>query len=114
MNLLKWLPALVWVIIICWLSFSSLERVEVPNLLGVDKFAHIIMYSVLGGFIYLPLKKKQKQYLYFMLLAVIFGGLTEFIQHYCVTNRHGDIGDFTANCIGLFIAYGIKKRLQKT
>ncbi|MBL4709636.1 MAG: VanZ family protein [Flavobacteriales bacterium] len=114
MKLLKWIPALMWVSIICWLSFSSLENVRVPNFFSADKVAHVIMYFILGAFLYFPLRRNRRHYFLMMFFALIFASLTEFIQHFLVVNRSGELGDFLANFLGLLLALVIGKRLQKT
>lgn len=72
------------------------------------------MYGILGLFIHLPLQNKERQWRVFIGLAIVFAAATEFIQHFFVTNRSGEFGDFIANCIGLSFAVLMKKLLLKT
>jgi len=111
---MKWLPALVWIVVICCLSFGSLESLQVPKFFSADKLAHIFMYFVLGMFLYIPLKENAERYLFFMALAVVLAILTELVQHFWITNRFGELGDFLANCVGLLLALKLKTKLQKT
>ncbi len=113
-NLLKWIPLLVWVITICYLSFSSLENVKLPQFSAADKVAHLGMYAVLVYFLSLPLKGKINAFSIGVVLAIAFSASTELIQHLWVTNRFGDPFDFLANVLGIFIAYFLLRKRIKT
>ncbi|MEX2380598.1 MAG: VanZ family protein [Vicingaceae bacterium] len=113
-NWLKWIPLLVWVIAICYLSFSSLEHVNLPQFSAADKIAHWGMYAVLVYFLSIPLKGKTNAFAIGVVTAIVFSAFTELIQHFWVINRFGDPFDFLANVLGIFSAYFFLRKRIKT
>ncbi|MCB0803022.1 MAG: VanZ family protein [Bacteroidetes bacterium] len=109
-----WLPLLVWVAIICFLSFSSLENFKSPQFLMADKIAHIGMYFILELLLILPLKENLTRFKIATLFVVLFSLSTELIQEFFIKNRTGEFGDFIANLIGLSIAYLLIRKRIKT
>ena len=101
MKLLRWVPIVLWVLIICWLSFTPLTELKIKPPIGADKFAHIGMYGVLG-LISLWTGKKRLVQILLLSFCFILAGMTEVIQLYFVENRTGDVFDFLANSIGIF------------
>ena len=112
LSILRWMPAVVWSIIICWLSFTALDKLAIPSFSGADKVGHIGMYFILSYFIYFGSKPNFKRFQLIILVAVLLAIATELIQHYYVINRVGDTYDFIANFIGISIIYVWKKRTQ--
>lgn len=104
---------LVWVVAICFLSFSPLQNVPLPNFFSADKLAHIMMYFILVCLINFASLNLRNWHIG-LLFAVLFSMLTELIQHYFVVNRFGEFADFFANFIGISIGYFIFKRRIKT
>lgn len=113
-NWLKWIPLLIWVIAICYLSFSSLENVKLPQFSAADKIAHLGMYAVLVYFLSIPLKGQVNAFSIGVVGAIAFSAITELIQHFWVINRFGDPFDFLANVLGIFIAYILLRKRIKT
>lgn len=113
-NWFKWIPLLIWVVAICYLSFSSLENVKLPQFSAADKVAHILMYGVLVYFLSIPLNGKINAFSIGVALAIAFSASTELIQHLWITNRFGDPLDFLANVIGIFSAYYFLRNKIKT
>ena len=96
-KLISWLPLIVWIIAICFLSFSPLDNVKLPDFSAFDKLAHFGMYALFIG----------------VILEIVFSAFTELIQHFWVSNRFGDAFDFMANVLGIFVAYFfLKKRIK--
>lgn len=114
LNWLKWIPLLIWVFAICYLSFSSLENIELPQFSAADKVAHFGMYAVLVYFLSIPLKGKINAFSFGVAMAIAFSASTELIQHLWVTNRFGDPFDFLANVLGIFAAYYLLRNRIKT
>jgi VanZ family protein len=112
--MLKWLPVSAWVIAICFMSFTPLEKVSLPQFHAADKLAHVGMYALLEWLIYVPTRNSFNQFKLVSGLAVIFSAFTELIQHYFILNRYGEWGDFIANCLGLLCLFIVlKKRFAK-
>jgi len=114
MLLIRWLPVFLWLVIICFLSFSSLEEVALPSFFGWDKLGHFGMYFLLEFLILFALDFRKKGILLWSLLALTFSVLTEGIQHFLIDNRYGELSDFLANSIGiLFACILFRKRIKK-
>lgn len=107
------MPVFIWVVVICFLSFTSLDKLPLPSFLWWDKLAHFGMYFVLEFLILYAIKFQKKNLLLGSLLALSFSLSTELIQHFIIDNRHGEITDFAANSLGIFIAFLlIRKRIK--
>ena len=113
MNRFRWVPIFTWVLIICWLSFSALDKLAISPPLGADKLAHMAMYAILGSLVIWTTSVRKWRYLLFM-FAFVLAGATEVIQDLFVLNRTGDVYDFIANCLGFFIVLFLLKRFKKT
>ncbi|MFT6165396.1 MAG: VanZ family protein [Vicingaceae bacterium] len=113
MKRLRWVPIFIWVLIICWLSFSALEELTIKPPVGADKLAHIVLYAILGSLIAWTTSLTKLRFRLFM-FAFAFAGVTEAIQHLFVQNRTGDLFDFIANCVGLFLVLYLLKQFKKT
>ena len=100
MKFLRWVPISLWVLIICWLSFTPLTELKIKPPIGADKLAHIVMFGVLGLIGFWTSKKKQAQVL-LLLFCFILAGMTEVVQMQFIENRVGDMFDFLANSIGI-------------
>lgn len=112
-KLLKWLPLIAWIVAICFLSFSPLDNVQIPNFSGFDKLAHFGMYALLVYFLSVPLKGQLNAFSIGVVLAIAFSAFTELVQHFWISNRFGDAFDFMANVLGIFVAYFfLKKRIK--
>ena len=107
---LRWLPVFIWVIVICFLSFTSLDELPFPSFIGWDKLAHFGMYFILEFLLLYAIGFKKKQLVLVSSFAVFFSAITELIQHFLVLNRHGEIADFAANSFGIFFAYVIIRK----
>lgn len=85
---------LILAIIIATLSLTPLEKL--PEVAGSDKTHHLVAYFALAC----PLAiAKPKNWVVYMVVMVLFGGMIELIQPYI--NRYGEWLDFLANVTGL-------------
>lgn len=113
MKRFDWVPFIIWVLIICWLSFSPLDKLTIKPPIGADKLAHVGMYAALGGLLIWATSLYKHRFIFLMIAFLLAGG-TEVIQHLFILNRTGDLFDFIANCIGLSLALIFWKRFKKT
>jgi len=99
-----WIPAILWAIIIFYLSsIPNLEATSDPtgNFL-TRKAAHIVEYGALAIFIYLPTKNFSVS----ALLSTLYGATDEFHQNFVPTREFhfSDIGfDFLGSLVGVAI-----------
>jgi VanZ family protein len=80
------------------------------NLFSPDKIAHIFIFT---PFSYLFLDflllrknakfKKRKYYIFVLLCGIIYAGFTELLQLFVIVGRSGNIYDFLADLIGVFL-----------
>ncbi len=101
--------AIALTILIAYLSFTSkqIPEIEIGN---IDKYAHIIFYTILSfsWFLALSIKNTSKYKSLLIGFCVLFYGIIiEVIQENYTTNREGDIYDVIANAIGILIGFGI-------
>lgn len=124
--MIRQLPWLFWAFAICILSLIPGD--QLPNfqfdLISIDTFAHLVMYSVLAFlqlFGFRPREKENKMnqskfrlYGWVILIGISFGLVIELIQGNYIYRRYFDIYDLWANFFGtifgavLFSLIGIK------
>ena len=109
-KFLNWLPIVLWVVVICYLSFSSLEELPIPSFFSADKLAHFGLYFVLEFLFLLPLKTNWLGFKIATFCAIVFSIATELIQHFFILNRYGEIADFLANLLGILVAFFYLRR----
>ena len=87
-------------IVIAFLSLYPLPKL--PEVPGTDKTHHLIAYFFLA----LPSGlKKPNNWVLYIFLFIIFGGIIEIIQPY--VNRYCELLDFFANTMGIFFGFFI-------
>ena len=100
MTLPRWLPPLAWAALI--LVASSIPQGHLPDVRGVDKFAHLCMYAVLGFLTARAASPGTRPWRLFTLVLVgisVFGALDEWHQQF-VPGRSADPRDWIADTIG--------------
>lgn len=103
----KYIPALLWALLILFLSGFPGNKIPVVSFKFTDKIAHFIMYAVLS--VLLLFGKTNNKSLSFnvnvlvILICVCYGGFMEFLQNTIFINRSGNWYDFLANTIGVFL-----------
>ncbi|TVQ04263.1 MAG: VanZ family protein [Balneolaceae bacterium] len=118
------LPVIAWTIIIFFIiaipgsSIPDSSLFQIPHF---DKIIHSGIFFVLGlfsvyGFIKQGDTNILKSYAYTsaVIFCVIYGGLTEVIQHFFIAERFGEIADFIANIIGSVAGVAVFYYLAKT
>ena len=67
---------------------------------GIDKLHHFLAFAALT---YPLTVASQRYWLPIIIFGLLFGASIEIIQPYL--NRFGDIGDFTADAVGVLIGF---------
>lgn len=118
MNLKPYIPALIWLVVITWLSVNSGMPMPKFNLFSADKLFHAAAYAMLTGLLLwgryktgpLPVPRAQ-QFLIF-LAATGYGAFMEWIQGAFFLNRSFEYDDMIANTSGVFLVIMIFRAIQ--
>ncbi len=98
---------------------------DVPSIgwaqkLHIDKAVHFFLFGMLFLLVVLPilkssfsLKAKKQYFIAIAVSIIVWGILTELIQHYFVAGRTFDIGDWIADTIGVLASVWGSLRLKK-
>ncbi len=120
---IRFLPAIIWFLILCFLFFLPGE--EVPTIgwmerLHLDKVVHFGLFVILIVLAFWPVVRsentkafKLKWLFALAILAIAYGIITEFIQHYFIPGRSFDIWDWVADSCGVMAAVYIVRRFLK-
>jgi hypothetical protein len=113
MLLKKFIPAILWLLIITFLFClpgSAIPEVGFLEDIGFDKFVHFTLFFVLIFLMQKPFYKNEhafvlNRFLQFSLAAIMYGIAIEFIQKFWVPNRSFDAGDIAADAVGSIAGY---------
>ena len=114
-TFLAWAPAIVWAGIIYFLSSQSALPHVGPNFPGADKLNHFAAYTLLAGFLLLPLWRAHrlplpKTVMLVIIIASVYG-ITDEVHQAFVPHRTCDLWDWVADTLGgvfaasLLVAY---------
>ncbi len=107
----KYLPALIWLIIITFLSTQGGVSVPDFKLIQMDKLGHATAYALLvwlllfGWYRLGPNRVEWTVGLSVFLAASGYGVLMEFVQYSWFPNRHFEVDDMLANALGAATAW---------
>lgn len=119
----QFIPAILWFLLLCVLVFmpgSDVPSIGWAQQLHIDKIVHFFLFGMLFLLTALPILKSsfsvrsKKQYLFSIAIsAILWGILTEIIQHYFVAGRTFDIGDWIADTIGILTGVWVATKLKR-
>lgn len=109
-----YIPALLWIIIITYLSAFPGPQIDLSfNLLAPDKASHFAAYGLLSVLIGWGFFKRQednkkkalpvKTFIVIVLFGSFYGVLMELMQYLFLPNRYFEYGDMLANLLGSFL-----------
>jgi VanZ family protein len=103
-RFLHWLPALIWVGFIFYLSSLEYPPSPGPQFALKDKFGHWGLYCVLGWLAALALRRAHnlslpKTFVLAILIGSAYGASDEFHQRF-VPHRSCDVMDWVADTLG--------------
>ncbi|HAD12713.1 MAG TPA: hypothetical protein DCF33_09780 [Saprospirales bacterium] len=113
-----YLPALIWLGIVTWLSINSGMPMPKFNLFSADKLFHAAAYALLTALILWgriksgPLPIPGSQQMLIFILATGYGAFMEWIQGTFFPNRSFEYDDMLANTAGAFLAIIIFRLLK--
>lgn len=118
-SLRHFIPAFLWALVIFVIisvpagSIPSTEKLNIPH---VDKIVHFFIFALLGAFtLWGFLKKKHSRargIAISLFICILYGIGTEYLQHCCLDDRHGNLYDVAANSFGT--VFGVLLMLTNT
>lgn len=117
--ILRWLPALLWGIVIFVLSLMPGGNAD-KMMFGIphfDKIGHFGMYAVWAFLVFSALSGKRLRFAFFFTLVLcgLSGVLLEFGQYYLASGRSFEVADMVANALGAIagLLVGWKRRQMR-
>ena len=102
-NLLRWIPALIVMGVIFYLSSQPhLNRLDPLGLLTWDKAVHMFAYFVLSACLWYPLLRTKTPELNTFAVSFLYGASDEYHQSF-VHGRSCDAADLLADAVGTIV-----------
>lgn len=102
---IKYIPALIWLVIITALSTGPGIPLPEVRLITTDKLGHAAAYAVLCWLILRALKDAGVlQILFAVLFCAGYGALMEWVQGTFYPNRYFEYFDMLANTVGAVLS----------
>lgn len=111
--------AALWALVIfalCATPGQFIPSAHWLDLLSFDKLVHATMFFVLSSLVIIAAARHNKTKGVMIMgigLCILYGGLLEYMQATCFSNRSADWLDFIANSFGCLVALGFSKKLQR-
>ena len=110
--ILRYPLSIAIILLVTFLSFFKPPSTDLDNVPGIDKLVHTGMYFVMASFLWWEFYKGQKNthapiwhaWVGAFLCPLLYGGIVELLQEYCIEHRGGEWLDFAANSAGVIIA----------
>lgn len=107
----KYPISLLILLTVIYLSFFKPPSMEIGQIPGMDKLAHLCMYGGFSGVLWLEFLRNHRRsmirwhaWVGAVLCPILMSGVIELLQQYCTTYRGGDWLDFLANTTGVTLA----------
>lgn len=115
-DIQSYIKLVVWVFVIAYLCFSTGSKFDNLNidtiipawlLPHMDKLVHFTMFFCLA-FLIRSLRWQDtidnRLFVVYLIIAVFYAALTEFVQYYYIPSRSGDILDFGSDVLGMSLS----------
>jgi VanZ family protein len=106
------IPALIWLVIVTWLSVIPNLQLPPMEFVASDKVGHTAAYFLLCFLCLWGLSRRnpgrspdKKQALYVMLFCAGYGVLMEFVQYFFIPGRYCEFYDMVANALGAVLGW---------
>jgi len=119
-NAKRLLPAIVWaafIFVLCSIPGKDIPAAGWMDIISLDKWVHFGVFAVLMWLTLRAVRAHYRQEHFaldgrwiWLLLVVLYGGLTEGYQHWMLEDRYADLYDFVANTAGAIAAWWIYER----
>ncbi len=109
----RYLPALVWILTITYLSTNPGVSLPKFSLISADKLAHAVVYGILVALLWFGRRRRNDLGKYWgvavFLGAAAYGALMEYIQATYFPSRSFEFDDMIANAVGAAAGWAIGK-----
>ncbi len=119
----QFIPAILWFVflsVLVYLPGSDVPSISWAERIHADKIAHFCLFGMLFILIALPFLKsyytaatKKKYIILIGVLIILYGMITEIIQHYFIAGRTFDFWDWVADTTGVCVAWFVLGYLKK-
>lgn len=109
-----WWKSIVWSSLILYGTLTPTDKLPETNLMNFE-FADLVVHALIFMVLYILLSwelgivyrfpEHRKKSLVFATCVIMFGLILEFIQHFFIRTRNGNVFDFLANSFGVVLAY---------
>ncbi|MBN9351067.1 MAG: VanZ family protein [Chitinophagaceae bacterium] len=117
------IPAILWFIflsVLVYMPGSDVPSIGWAERVHADKVVHFILFGVLFVLISIPVLRsglekgqKRKWLLITAAFIIVYGFITEVIQHYFIPGRTFDLLDWAADSAGVIAGFFFVKYLKK-
>ncbi|HKR06873.1 MAG TPA: VanZ family protein [Bacteroidia bacterium] len=110
----------ILILILCVLPGSAIPHYRWTDLLSIDKIIHAFLFIILTLLLIRGFKRQTRfsflnvhTLTLIFLFSVIYGGLLELMQNYCLADRTGSWFDLIANVTGCILGIIINNYLKR-
>lgn len=106
--------AAMWTILTLYLSLISAReasKFNVWDIIGIDKVAHLVFYSIFAFLWSMALHQKNVGRNFVLIFSISFGVLMEIFQLYLFNGRSFELFDILANIAGSVTGVALFKKL---
>jgi hypothetical protein len=103
------------IFILCATPGQYIPSASWLELLSFDKLVHATLFFIFASLLFITAIKYQRTKIFVLacfLLSVCYGGLLEWMQATCFSNRSADWKDMAANTFGCIMALLFFKKLK--
>jgi VanZ family protein len=110
MHWKPFVPAMIWLAIITWLSVTPGVQMPKFNLISADKLAHAAAYGLLAGLLIRAVRRARQRAISragmwgIFGFSTAYGALMEWVQGTFFPGRFFEYDDMLANAAGAFLA----------
>lgn len=114
------IPAIIWGLVIFVVismppsAVPPTDKLRIPH---IDKIIHFAIFFIFGALLVYGFIKTYRQKIMFlfisMVIGILYGGFTEYLQYCCFEGRHGTFADFVADSFGTVFGVLFMNIMQK-
>lgn len=105
---------IIWALILFTLTSYPKLTTGAPNIVGIDKVAHFIMYFIFA-FLFMRMRKdvNPKPQLRYLLILSLIVPIIDELHQIPISGRSFSVWDIVADLMGFFTVYALYRFLKK-